>query len=172
MVRKMYHTQEKWAERLVAPVICTRKDAWLGEGFYFWGLLQDARIWGRTSKTATGAFEIYAADVDCNDVLDTVFNEEQYEWWLAEIERVAKMLQGKSSGAKKPTKWQVNQYIREKRIWEKADVAGILFENLTLNPDRSRIDEFHYKKRIQLVAFEPRVISGFVFHAEQLLAKP
>lgn len=162
----MYHTQEKWPQRLTDPIICVRRDAWLGEGFYFWDLQQDARIWGRTSKTTTGAFEIYSADLDCTDVLDTVFNEEQYSWWMNEIERVAGVLQHKSSGASKPTKWQVYRYIHGKRIWDAAKVAGILFEDLTDNPQRSRIVDFHYKKRIQLAAFTLRIVSGFTFLLE------
>lgn len=167
MQRTMYHTQEKWPQRLTAPIICDRRDAWLGEGFYFWSLQQDARIWGRLSKAATGTYEIYSADIDCNDVLDTVFNEEQYNWWLEQIEKVAAVLQLKSSGAPKPSKWQVYQYIREKGIWEAANITGILFEDHTVNSDRSRIADFHYKKRIQLAAFTLRIVSGFTFLLEQ-----
>lgn len=149
MVRTMFHTQEKWPQRLSEPIICVRRDAWLGEGYYFWGLQQDARIWGRTSKTATGRFEIYAANIDCTNVLNTVFDETQYSWWMSEIERVANILQLKGNGATKPSKWQVHQYIRDKGIWEAANVTGILFEDQTDNPQRSRIADFHYKKRTQ-----------------------
>ena len=167
MTRKMYHTQEKWPKRLADPIICVRRDAWLGEGFYFWDLQQDARIWGRTSKTETKAFEIYSADLDCSDVLNTVFGEAQYSWWVNEIERVAKILQSKSSEAQKPTKWQVYNYIRNNGIWEAANIVGILFEDLTDNPQRSRIADFHYKKRIQLVAFTLRIVSDWTFLLEE-----
>jgi len=159
----MYHTQEKWSQRLSDPIICNRRDAWLGEGYYFWDEQQDARIWGRTSKRATGHFEIYSAGLDCTDVLNTVFDEAQYLWWKNEIERVAQILQLKSSGAPKPTKWQVYQYIRSKGIWEAANVTGILFEDLTDNPERSRIDGFNYKKRTQLVAFTKRIVKDWSF---------
>lgn len=167
MLRTMYHTQEKWPQQLTAPIICDRKDAWLGEGYYFWGVLQDARIWGRTSKTTTGVYQIYSAEIDCTNVLDTVYNEEQYTWWMEQIEKVAATLQLKSKGAPKPTKWQVYQYIREKGIWKAANITGILFEDQTENPERSRIDKFYYKKRIQLVAFTLDIVSGFAFHLEQ-----
>ena len=36
MKREMCHTQEKRDCRLYKPVRCTRKDAWLGHGYYFW----------------------------------------------------------------------------------------------------------------------------------------
>jgi hypothetical protein len=35
MQREMFHTQEKRDSRLYKPVLCTRKDAWLGHGYYF-----------------------------------------------------------------------------------------------------------------------------------------
>lgn len=50
MRREMFHTQEKRVERLTQPIRCTRPDAWLGYGYYFWGDLYDAIIWGRQSR--------------------------------------------------------------------------------------------------------------------------
>lgn len=72
----MYLTQEKRAQKLTAPIFCNRNYAWLGEAYYFWAEEVDAAKWGHTSKKSTGYFEIYQAEIDCENVLDTVFNEE------------------------------------------------------------------------------------------------
>ena len=65
----MYHTQERWAERLTEPIICKRDNAWLGVGYYFWDEEVDAIHWGHNSKRRTGYFEIYTADIVVDDVL-------------------------------------------------------------------------------------------------------
>ena len=37
----MYHTQEKRQNRVFQPVLCTRRDAWLGHAYYFWNDIYD-----------------------------------------------------------------------------------------------------------------------------------
>ncbi|MCB0410288.1 MAG: hypothetical protein KDD29_08715, partial [Flavobacteriales bacterium] len=68
-----YHTQEKRKNRLSGPIICTKDNAWLGEGYYFWVSEDDADFWGMNSKRKTGEYEIYSAEIDCSNVLNTVF---------------------------------------------------------------------------------------------------
>jgi len=52
--------------------ISKRKDAWLGEAYYFWDDLEDAHKWGTKSKKDTGYYEIYKAKINCEDVLDII----------------------------------------------------------------------------------------------------
>lgn len=82
MPRKMYHAQEYRGTILEKPIICIRKDAWLGSGYYFWNEEEDAFDWGKNSKSKlNGKFQIYCAIIDKSAVLDTVFNEEHYNFW-------------------------------------------------------------------------------------------
>jgi hypothetical protein len=92
----MFHTQEKWHDRLGAPIVCQRKNAWLGVGCYFWKEEVDAIHWGHKSKRNTKEFEIYSANINCENVLDTVFNEEHYEFWVKQIEKAAKVITKKN----------------------------------------------------------------------------
>ena len=98
-VRVMYHTQEKRPVRLSTPIICVRDDAWLGDGYYFWNDLADAEQWGQNSKKRTGWYEIYNASIDCSTILDTVFNEEHYQFWLKQVEKAAKTIIKKNNSA-------------------------------------------------------------------------
>jgi hypothetical protein len=78
MTRPIFHTQENRGKKLKEPIICLKSNAWLGDGFYFWLDEQDAFFWGNTSKKKTGKYDVYLGNIDCDDVLDTVFNEEHY----------------------------------------------------------------------------------------------
>ena len=77
----MFHTQERRSVRLVAPLLCTKENAWLGDGYYFWDDIKDAILWGNNSKRETGMFEIYSANFNMSNFLDTVFNENHYNFW-------------------------------------------------------------------------------------------
>ena len=57
MRREMYHTQEKRQSRLYQPILCTRRDAWLGHAYYFWDDISDADVWGVKSKRKTGRYD-------------------------------------------------------------------------------------------------------------------
>lgn len=59
----------------------------LGEGYYFWYYENDAVWWGRTAKRRKGYYEVYKATINCENVLDTVFNETHYTFWLKNIEK-------------------------------------------------------------------------------------
>ena len=160
VVRTMYHTQEKRGIRLDNPIICVRDDAWLGNGYYFWNELDDAEQWGQNSKRKTGRYEIYKATIDCIDVLDTVFNEEHYQFWLKQVEKAAKVIWKKTG--EKPTLKELNAYFQSRGGWGEA-VAGILFQDLPGNPTYLLVHQFSYRKRIQIAVYKLDIITNFVF---------
>jgi hypothetical protein len=165
MEKVFYHTQESRSEKLKQPIPCDRDDAWLGTAIYFWLDLDDAEHWGNTSKKQTGYYEIYKSDIDCQDILDSVFNEAHYFFWCEQIEKVAKTIIEKTK--MKPTIKELNDYFKEKATWE--EVSEILFQDLPANPDRLLIRPidrnkkigFVYRKRIQLAVYNPTIIHTF-----------
>lgn len=167
MTRKFYHTQESRSKLLESPVKCVRDDAWLGEAFYFWLEHIDAKKWGFNSKKRTEYFEIYSGDIDCENVLDTVFNEKEYNFWLEQIEKVATLEVKKNR--KKPTLKELNDYFKKRATWN--EVTGILFQDMPSNNSQSLIEPilynnnrqvyFVYRKRIQLAVYDSNIISNF-----------
>ncbi|QEC41561.1 hypothetical protein [Pseudobacter ginsenosidimutans] len=155
LVRQMFHTQEKRAELLKGPIICSYLNAWLGEAYYFWYSLDDAHYWGITSKRKTGYFEVYQADIVCENILDTVFNEEHYNFWIKNIEKA--ITRFTKAGIEEITLALVNKYFTEKNIW--TQFQGIMFQDISSK--KSNIKDFHYKKRIQLGVFDHKIITNF-----------
>lgn len=158
----MYHTQENRNIVLNKPIICYRDDAWLGEGYYFWNDEIDAKQWGKNSKKATGSYQVYKADIDTEDFLDTVFNEEHYLFWLNQIERIA--TQYKLKVGVVPTIKELNEWLVEKHAWD--DVDGIIFQDIPTNQNLSKVRSFFYRKRIQAVVFDVGKVSNFVLLLE------
>ncbi len=163
----MFHTQEHREEKLNAPIICLRDDAWLGEAYYFWYEEFDAHRWGKTSKKRTGKYEVYTSRIFCENVLDTVFNEEHYLFWLKQIEKVATRII-KNTG-EKPTLKEINDYFKERATWEEVD--GIMFQDLPSNHRflkvkpieyRSKKRAFIYRKRIQIAVYDLKIVNNFV----------
>lgn len=166
MLREMYHTQESREQKLKQPIICKRDDAWLGEGYYFWYYIEDAEMWGTTSKKNTGYYEIYKSKIDCTDFLDTVFNETHYTFWVKSLEKVAKKII-RLTGCK-PTLKELNDYFKEKAIWK--EVTGILFQDNPINKETNLVEpikynkkfvHFVYRKRIQAVVYYKEYICTF-----------
>lgn len=161
----MYHTQEKRGSNILeAPIMCTRFDAWLGEGYYFWDNEIDAIHWGNNSKNRTGRFQIYKAFISEEDILNTVFNEEHYKFWIAQIEKIAKAII-KKTGSKASLK-EVNQYMKERAGWNK-NISGIMFQDLPNSEDLLVMGLF-YRKRIQLVAYKLEIIKEFSLKEERM----
>lgn len=167
MVKKYFHTQESRIKKLTNPIKCIRDDAWLGEAYYFWKEEFDAENWGNDSKKRTGYFEIYESELDFDDVLDTVFNEEHYFFWLKQVENVAKKIISKTHI--KPTIKELNDYFRERGNWN--DLAGIQFQDLPTNNNhllvkpieyKNKTIAFAYRKRIQLAVYNTNIINTFV----------
>jgi hypothetical protein len=156
----MYHTQEKWENKLLGPIPCKKNNAWLGFGYYFWEEEIDAIQWGHKSKKGTGYFEIYQAEIDCDGVLDTVFNEDHYRFWLKQIEKAATFIT-KMTGIKANLK-EINEYFRDKAKWSEV-TNGVMFQDLPVSEDLL-VSDLYYRKRIQLAVYNLEIISNFAFH--------
>lgn len=171
MTRKMFHTQEFRGEHISTPIPCTRDDAWLGSGAYFWLDVQDAIAWGKSSKRTTGQYAVYQADIDCEQVLDTVFNEEHYVVWLKVVEDISQKFMDET-GEKLPLKF-LNDYLIEK-IYPSLAILGVLFQDMPSSEKSTLVAPvvsgtgkprlFIYRKRIQLVAYQNEIIRSFTPH--------
>lgn len=168
MKNTFYHTQESREKQLTEPIPCTRNDAWLGNAIYFWYDIGDAEHWGNTSKKRTGYYEIYACNIFCENILNSVFNEEHYFFWFEQVEKVAKAIIAKTK--MKSTLKELNDYFKERGTWDEVD--GILFQDLPTNPNRLLIKPveyknkrvaFAYRKRIQLAVYNLKIIRTFAF---------
>ena len=151
-----YHTQENRGEDLVKPLECTKNKAWLGHAYYFWEDKEDAHYWGEKSKK--NKYVIYEMTLEKeSEILDTVFNREHYHFWVKIIERASKNLAKKNG--KKPTLKQLNGYLKNKNVW--ANVDGILFQDISKNPNHYLVEGMQYKKRIQLALYKVEKIKKF-----------
>lgn len=159
MKREMYQTQEKRQDRLVKPVLCTRSDAWLGYGYYFWGDLYDADNWGVQSKKNTGEYEIYKGVVESDNILDTVFSEEGYQFFLDAINEVIEDCH-KKSGRRIGTN-DVCKFLMKKAMWQNF-LDGVMFADTPY----TEIEKFNYRKRIQLVLYKLDCLVSFDFLKE------
>lgn len=158
----MYHTQEKWENELIEPVRTTNLNAWLGDGYYFWYYNADADWWGNTAKKGTGHYQVYKADIDCENVFDTVFNEEHYNLWINVVEKAMQTFFKKYNG--KITIKYINDFFKARGIFD--DVDGVMFQDITNNKDYWVIDKFQYKKRIQIAIYNLPIITTFALDFE------
>lgn len=157
----MYHTQEKWARKLSNPIATTNKHAWLGNAYYFWYSEEDSVFWGITAKKNTSYYEVYKAQIDCDNVLDTVFNESHYHIWVKNVEKALQIL---VKDGKNVTLREINNFFKAKGIYDGID--GVMFQDITNNRGYWIVDKFQYKKRIQLAAYNLQIISNFTFYFE------
>ena len=162
MENRYYHTQEKRTHKLSKPIISNNVNAWLGQGYYFWVDLEEAHKWGLNSKRYTGYYEIYLAEIDTSDILDTVFNEEHYTRWVKIIEKTAKAFFIRTG--RKPRIKEINEYLFLKGFQNR--ISGVLFQDLPTNQNYLLVEQFYYKKRIQLVVYKIDIIQSFNFITE------
>lgn len=155
----MFHTQEARGSILSGSIPCYKDNAWLGAAHYFWDDEQDAVIWGRLSKNRTKYYDIYSADIDCKNVLDTVFDETHYNFWVKQIKKAEVVFM---KAGLKPTLKQLNDYFLQKGIWIR--FGGIMFQDISSNPDNYIFKSFQYKKRIQLAVYNTDIISNFAHY--------
>ena len=89
-----YHTQEfrEGEMALDMPILCVDKKAWLGEGYYFWRDIEFAHYWGIDKKKNNGYYDIYCTEIDSEYLLDTVFNESDYEFFKNSIDKAIKKI--------------------------------------------------------------------------------
>ena len=157
-----FHTQEKRQVNLIEPIPCTKDNAWLGDAYYFWVDEDDAHFWGVVSKKRTGEYQIYKAEFSSDKILDTVFNEEHYYFWIKQIEKAAKNFVKKTRI--KPSLKEINDYFVEKGAWSELD--GIAFQDISNNPKHFLVKEFQYKKRIQIALYNKKIISKFTHYLD------
>ena len=160
--RHLYHTQEKWEHKLIMPVLTKNPEAWLGEGYYFWYYENDAIWWGRTAKKRTGYYQVYKAEIEFENILDTVFNEEHYIFWGKNIEKAIEKYIKNQKG--EISLKYINDFFKDKGIFDGID--GVLFQDITNNPDNWIVKKFQYKKRIQLAVYNLPIINTFTHKFE------
>jgi hypothetical protein len=157
--RVAYHTQEERGKTLTEPLLCTKDNAWLGEGYYYWTDAEFAIIWGRDNKKRTGTFVIYSSLIESDNFFNTVFNEEDYNQWIGYVEKLAKSVVRKFGV--KPKLKEVSHFISE--LFKKK-VDGIMFQDVPENDDLTYISDFFYRKRIQIVIYNLKTVKNFIFY--------
>jgi hypothetical protein len=173
-----YHTQEFRVEGVLdEPIECISKDAWLGRGYYFWVELEFAKYWGEDFKMNTGYYDIYKAEIDTTDFLNTVFNEAHYFKFRKWLEKATNHFIQKN---KKVTVKRLHEFLLD-NFWHKLGIKGIVYDDMPVNPNHKpnrkysvvvlseeKLDKFfYYKKRIQLVSFSIDNISNFALYLEE-----
>ena len=173
-----YHTQEfRIDEKLISPEKCNALDAWLGFGYYFWADIEFAKYWGEDCKIKTGYYDIYKANLNFQNCLNTVFNEEQYFFFKNCLEKTINNFQ---NNGKIVSLNRVHEFLSD-NFWESMGVTGIIYDDMPINPknkpsrkysvinhsDNSNNKFFYYKKRIQIVIFNLKNICNFDIYLEK-----
>lgn len=135
------------------PALCNREDAWLGVGYYFWAHIDYARQWGADSKG--GHYEIYESLVKEEGLLDTVFSQEEYEFFLESVTVTARQLFKAKKRA--PTLGQVYKKLQDR--FQELGIKGIIYADMPTNKRRrpwaqEQFGDFFFRKRIQFVVYE------------------
>lgn len=150
----MFHTQENRGTVLTEPCLCKRTDAWLGTAYYFWGYEEDAIRWGQDSKN--GHFQVYSARIISGKVLDTVFNREHYDFFIAALERLDRAIVKKTG--RHISKHLLCEYLNEKANW-KSEIEVLIIND---NPQGSREPfPIPIRKRIQAAVYNKDCIHEF-----------
>lgn len=150
----MFHTQEDRGCVLAKPLLCHRKNAWLGTAYYFWGEEEDAIRWGEDSKN--GCFQVYSARIISNKVLDTVFNKDHYEFFRDALERLATKIVKKTG--RKLSKSLLCEYLNERADWRREIDVLIVNDN----PQGEReLFPIPIRKRIQAAVYNEDCIHEF-----------
>jgi len=162
-----YHTQEcRYNDELRVPKICNSDKAWLGIGYYFWLEEEFAHYWGIDTKIKkTGAYDIYKAYIEEENILNASFNEKVYFRFREMIEKTVELFKSKG---KIVTLLQVNKFLSD-NFWKQNNVKGIIFDDIPRNKPEieryySHIEPLYYKKRIQMVVFELKIIHNFALY--------
>jgi len=169
-----YHTMECREAVLTRPLKCVDRKAWLGVGFYFWLEEIYACYWGEdfkirknNPKAKSDSYDVYTADLDIENCLNTVFNEEHYMNFIEILEEVIKYFKIKR---KKISLDGVNRYLADE-MWPYLGIEAIIYDDKPTNPKNkkriySEIPDLYYKKRIQVVIFNLKKIRNFELYLE------
>jgi hypothetical protein len=116
----------------------------------------------RRAKSSRNKYEvadIYTIELDLNfdadeDVIDTVFNEEDYYKFVEKLEYFANLYF--QHFKEKPSLEEFNNFIQDNEIPLWKDIKAIRFQDLPLNDkkDYLKVKGFFYKKRIQIALFD------------------
>jgi len=161
-----YHTQECRPEKLKQP-IGVSESARLGIGHYFWLEEDFAHHWGRISKTNGGSYDVYTADLNIKNSLNTVFNEEGYLFFRKMIKRAIQHLQKINVNV---TLEKVNRFLAD-YVWKAYNISCIIYDDKPTNKPKkkliySEIPDLYYNKRIQIAVFDLEDISNFALYLE------
>jgi hypothetical protein len=174
-VLSVYQTSQNRGTFLSIPIYGEGFDQWLGDAYYFWQDREFALQWGFDKKcdesgNAGTKFDVYTCELHfdsiAEEMIDTVFNQEDYENFVRNIERFAKRYSDKFGG-KKPNLQQFNSFIKDFKIWQ--DIKAIRFQDLPQNDrkDYLKVSGFFYKKRIQIAVYDRKIIQKFCFHLQK-----
>lgn len=170
MILEAYHTQGRRDNKPITfAKLATGTDQWLGDGFYFWQDYDFAAWWGQEKKCKKGkypsSYDIYKAkiEIDEESFIDTVFNEEDYYQFVRKVEEFAKKYAKKFH--RKPNLEEFNDFISDFGLWD--DIEVIRFQDVPANNTLVEVNDFFYKKRIQLRVNKPERISNFA-HVKNL----
>jgi hypothetical protein len=161
-----YHTQEHRNSVLDFPVLAEGNQQWLGDGYYFWQDYEFAKWWGeckKCKKPINGKYySIYTATLKFNqdDLIDTVFNETDYYNFVKKIEEFSKKFQKKFHS--KPSLEAFNDFIEDFGLWN--EIKVVRFQDLPENNNLLEVNDYYYKKRIQIRVNDPGIICKFVLH--------
>ena len=156
--KEIYHTLENRAIPVEGPILCNKDNAWLGTAYYFWYDVNDAHIWGKISYK-NKSYEIYSAEIKSDKILDTVFNEDDYSFWVSILEKVA--IDVRKRTGKKPNVKNINSFIM--KVLNSIDdnlIEAIMFQDLPFSRF-SLIKGYNYKKRIQIAVYKKEIIINF-----------
>jgi hypothetical protein len=157
----VYHTQEKRDDPLSYPLLATGNHQWFGDGFYFWEDLTFACHWGRVKKINknSDSYSVYLAVLNYQkeEIIDTVFNEEDYVNFVRAVERFAEKF--KLQYKKTPSLYEFNEFISHFQVWH--EIKIIKFQDLTNEKTQTSVRGFPYKKRIQYRVNDPEKITTF-----------
>lgn len=169
---EVFHTNECRGNAVQMPIFATGDKQWLGDAYYFWQDYEFAEEWGynricnntKYKKGQLTKFDIYDVELNIDfpsdEVIDSVFNEEDYRKFVLSLEKFA--MAYKLEFKKRPTLEEFNDYIEDKNIWR--NIKAIRFQDLPTNSKRDylKITNFYYKKRIQIAVYDIRIITKFV----------
>lgn len=92
MIRKAYQTLENRGNaddiEKNGPFLCNRKDAWLGEGYYFWdSFIENAHWWGKKGACYQNGYIICESSFELNEkCLDLHDNPEHMKMFSSTIQ--------------------------------------------------------------------------------------
>jgi hypothetical protein len=158
-----FHTTDSMKGTLKFPELSDDKGNWLGDGFYFWQDYEFAEWWGDTDKCKTWnksrQYDIYESDLEFknDEFIDTVFNQEDYYYFLKTIEKYAKKYQ--RIFREKPNLSEFNLFLKKHKIWQSINI--IRFQDIPEKNALVEVTGFYYKKRIQIRVYKPDLISSF-----------